>query len=312
MLHALLSKGTKEYPSAILALADGTVFKGISIGVDGHTVGEIVFNTSMTGYQEILTDPSYSQQIITLTYPHIGNTGINSEDIESNIIRASGLVVRNCPKVVSSFRSQKSLPEYLKENGIVSISEIDTRKLTRILRDKGAQGACILVGDDEQKAIELAKNYPGMVGQDLASDASVKEKINWTEGAWSLKRGYSSDCETRFHVVAYDFGIKYNILRLLHERGCKITLVPSTTTAQEVLGLNPDGVFLANGPGDPSAVGYAIDTAKVILDKKIPLFGICLGHQIMGLALGAKTIKMKAGHHGANHPVKDVETGSVI
>ncbi|WEE00076.1 glutamine-hydrolyzing carbamoyl-phosphate synthase small subunit [Taylorella equigenitalis] len=311
MLHALLSKGTKEYPSAILALADGTVFKGISIGVDGHTVGEIVFNTSMTGYQEILTDPSYSQQIITLTYPHIGNTGINSEDIESNIIRASGLVVRNCPKVVSSFRSQKSLPEYLKENGIVSISEIDTRKLTRILRDKGAQGACILVGDDEQKAIELAKNYPGMVGQDLASDASVKEKINWTEGAWSLKRGYSSDCETRFHVVAYDFGIKYNILRLLHERGCKITLVPSTTTAQEVLGLNPDGVFLANGPGDPSAVGYAIDTAKVILDKKIPLFGICLGHQIMGLALGAKTIKMKAGHHGANHPVKEVETGSV-
>ncbi|AEP36971.1 glutamine-hydrolyzing carbamoyl-phosphate synthase small subunit [Taylorella asinigenitalis] len=312
MLHALLTKGEKEFPSAILALADGTVFKGISIGADGHTTGEIVFNTSMTGYQEILTDPSYSQQIITLTYPHIGNTGINSEDIESDVIRAAGLVIRNCPKVVSSFRAEKSLPEYLKENGIVAISEIDTRKLTRILREKGAQGACIFVGEDEEKAVELAKNYPGMVGQDLASEASVKENIDWTQGAWSLKNGYSSDVPSKFHVVAYDFGIKYNILRLLHERGCKVTLVPSTTKAEDVLALNPDGVFLANGPGDPQAVEYAIETARVILDKKVPLFGICLGHQIMGLALGAKTLKMKAGHHGANHPVKDLQTDSVF
>lgn len=312
MLHALLTKGEKEFPSAILALADGTVFKGISIGADGHTTGEIVFNTSMTGYQEILTDPSYSQQIITLTYPHIGNTGINSEDIESDVIRAAGLVIRNCPKVVSSFRAEKSLPEYLKENGIVAISEIDTRKLTRILREKGAQGACIFVGEDEAKAVELAKNYPGMVGQDLASEASVKENIDWTQGAWSLKNGYSSDVPSKFHVVAYDFGIKYNILRLLHERGCKVTLVPSTTKAEDVLALNPDGVFLANGPGDPQAVEYAIETARVILDKKVPLFGICLGHQIMGLALGAKTLKMKAGHHGANHPVKDLQTDSVF
>ncbi|WP_028884073.1 glutamine-hydrolyzing carbamoyl-phosphate synthase small subunit [Taylorella asinigenitalis] len=312
MLHALLTKGEKEFPSAILALADGTVFKGISIGADGHTTGEIVFNTSMTGYQEILTDPSYSQQIITLTYPHIGNTGINSEDIESDMIRAAGLVIRNCPKVVSSFRAEKSLPEYLKENGIVAISEIDTRKLTRILREKGAQGACIFVGEDEEKAVELAKNYPGMVGQDLASEASVKENIDWTQGAWSLKNGYSSDVPSKFHVVAYDFGIKYNILRLLHERGCKVTLVPSTTKAEDVLALNPDGVFLANGPGDPQAVEYAIETARVILDKKVPLFGICLGHQIMGLALGAKTLKMKAGHHGANHPVKDLQTDCVF
>lgn len=312
MLHALLTKGEKEFPSAILALADGTVFKGISIGADGHTTGEIVFNTSMTGYQEILTDPSYSQQIITLTYPHIGNTGINSEDIESDVIRAAGLVIRNCPNVVSSFRAEKSLPEYLKENGIVAISEIDTRKLTCILREKGAQGACIFVGEDEAKAVELAKNYPGMVGQDLASEASVKENIDWTQGAWSLKKGYSSDVPSKFHVVAYDFGIKYNILRLLHERGCKVTLVPSTTKAEDVLALNPDGVFLANGPGDPQAVEYAIETARVILDKKVPLFGICLGHQIMGLALGAKTLKMKAGHHGANHPVKDLQTDSVF
>lgn len=312
MLHALLTKGEKEFPSAILALADGTVFKGISIGADGHTTGEIVFNTSMTGYQEILTDPSYSQQIITLTYPHIGNTGINSEDIESDVIRAAGLVIRNCPKVVSSFRAEKSLPEYLKESGIVAISEIDTRKLTRILREKGAQGACIFVGEDEAKAVELAKNYPGMVGQDLASEASVKENFDWTQGAWSLKNGYSSDVPSKFHVVAYDFGIKYNILRLLHERGCKVTLVPSTTKAEDVLALNPDGVFLANGPGDPQAVEYAIETARVILDKKVPLFGICLGHQIMGLALGAKTLKMKAGHHGANHPVKDLQTDCVF
>lgn len=312
MLHALLTKGEKEFPSAILALADGTVFKGISIGADGHTTGEIVFNTSMTGYQEILTDPSYSQQIITLTYPHIGNTGINSEDIESDVIRAAGLVIRNCPKVVSSFRAEKSLPEYLKENGIVAISEIDTRKLTRILREKGAQGACIFVGEDEAKAVELAKNYPGMVGQDLASEASVKENFDWTQGAWCLKNGYSSDVPSKFHVVAYDFGIKYNILRLLHERGCKVTLVPSTTKAEDVLALNPDGVFLANGPGDPQAVEYAIETARVILDKKVPLFGICLGHQIMGLALGAKTLKMKAGHHGANHPVKDLQTDCVF
>lgn len=300
-----------EFPTAILALADGTVFRGISIGASGHTTAELVFNTSMTGYQEILTDPSYTQQIVTLTYPHIGNTGVNPEDIESSQVRVAGLVIRNCPSRISNFRATQTLPEYLSENGVVAIAEIDTRKLTRILREKGAQGACILVGDDEAKAIELAKAYPGMEGQDLATQVSTKTQQNWTQGAWKLGQGYSEPAGEQYHVVAYDFGVKYNILRLLAERNCKITLVPSDTPADEVLAMNPNGVFLANGPGDPGAVGYAIENTKVFLDKKIPTFGICLGYQIMGLAIGAKTVKMKTGHHGANHPVKDIQSGRV-
>lgn len=311
MALSSLLKGNQEFPTAILALADGTVFKGISIGAAGQTVAELVFNTSMTGYQEILTDPSYTQQIVTLTYPHIGNTGINTEDVESSKIHAAGLVIRNCPTLLSNFRANQSLPEYLKDNGIVAIAEIDTRKLTRILREGGAQGACILVGDDVEKAVALAKAYPGMVGQDLATQVSVSTTQNWTQGTWDLTQGYTKPAQNKYHVVAYDFGVKSNILRLLADRGCKITLVPSQTTAEEVFALNPDGVFLANGPGDPGAVEYAIETAKQVIDKKIPLFGICLGHQIMGLALGAKTVKMKTGHHGANHPVKDLATGRV-
>ncbi|NOL51848.1 glutamine-hydrolyzing carbamoyl-phosphate synthase small subunit [Pelistega suis] len=311
MALSSLLKGNQEFPTAILALADGTVFKGISIGAAGQTVAELVFNTSMTGYQEILTDPSYTQQIVTLTYPHIGNTGINTEDVESSKIHAAGLVIRNCPTLLSNFRATQSLPEYLKDNGIVAIAEIDTRKLTRILREGGAQGACILVGDDVEKAVALAKAYPGMVGQDLATQVSVSTSHNWTQGTWDLTQGYTKPAQDQYHVVAYDFGVKSNILRLLADRGCKITLVPSQTSADEVFALNPDGVFLANGPGDPGAVEYAIETAKQVIAKKIPLFGICLGHQIMGLALGAKTVKMKTGHHGANHPVKDLATGRV-
>lgn len=311
MALSSLLKGNQEFPTAILALADGTVFKGISIGAAGQTVAELVFNTSMTGYQEILTDPSYTQQIVTLTYPHIGNTGINTEDVESSKIHAAGLVIRHCPTLLSNFRATQSLPEYLKDNGIVAIAEIDTRKLTRILRESGAQGACILVGDDVEKAVALAKAYPGMVGQDLATQVSVSTSQNWTQGIWDLAQGYTKPVQDRYHVVAYDFGVKSNILRLLASRGCKITLVPSQTSADEVFALNPDGVFLANGPGDPGAVEYAIETAKQVIAKKIPLFGICLGHQIMGLALGAKTVKMKTGHHGANHPVKDLATGRV-
>lgn len=310
MLSSLL-KGNQDFPTAILALADGTIFKGISIGASGHTVAELVFNTSMTGYQEILTDPSYTQQIVTLTYPHIGNTGVNSEDIESSKIHAAGLVIRNCPTLLSNFRATQSLPAYLKDHGIVAIAEIDTRKLTRILREGGAQGACILVGDDEEKALELARSYPGMVGQDLATQVSVTSSQEWTQGTWSLGSGYAKPSQDKYHVVAYDFGVKSNILRLLADRGCRITLVPSKTPAEDVFALNPDGVFLANGPGDPGAVSYAIETAKQVIAKKIPLFGICLGHQIMALALGAKTVKMKTGHHGANHPVKDLSTGRV-
>lgn len=301
-----------EFPTAILALADGTVFKGNSIGAEGHTVAELVFNTSMTGYQEILTDPSYSQQIVTLTYPHIGNTGVNNEDIESSQIRAAGLVIRNCSSRVSNFRATQSLPDYLKSQGIVAISEIDTRKLTRILRENGAQGACILVGEDEEKAVALARAYAGMQGQDLAKTVSRKDIGNWTEGSWQLGQGYTTPDQSKYHVVAYDFGVKFNILRLLADYGCRLTVVPAQTPVADVLAMNPDGVFLANGPGDPGACDYAIEAAKVLLDKKIPLFGICLGHQIIAEAIGAKTLKMKTGHHGDNHPVKDVQTGRVF
>lgn len=312
MLPQLFPEGINRFPPAILALADGTIFRGVSIGAPGHTVAEVVFNTAMTGYQEILTDPSYSGQIVTLTYPHIGNTGVNAEDVESNRVYAAGLVVRDCPARVSNFRSTQSLPDYLNEQGIVAISGIDTRKLTRILREKGAQGACILVGSDAERAVELARGFPGMAGQDLAKVVSIKESSGWTQGTWQLEGGYTSPDQSKFHVVAYDYGVKSNILRLLADRGCRITLVPAQTSAEEVFKLNPDGVFLSNGPGDPEPCDYAIEATRAFLDKKLPVFGICLGHQIMGLAVGGKTVKMKTGHHGANHPVQDLASKRVF
>lgn len=312
MLPQLFPEGINRFPPAILALADGTIFRGVSIGAPGHTVAEVVFNTAMTGYQEILTDPSYSGQIVTLTYPHIGNTGVNAEDVEANRVYAAGLVVRDCPARVSNFRSTQSLPDYLAEQGIVAISGIDTRKLTRILREKGAQGACIFVGTDAERAVELAQGFAGMAGQDLAKVVSLKSSTEWTEGTWQLGEGFSKPDQSKFHVVAYDFGIKTNILRLLADRGCRLTLVPAQTSAEDVLKLNPDGVFLSNGPGDPEPCDYAIDATRVFLDKKLPVFGICLGHQIMGLAVGGKTLKMKTGHHGANHPVQDLQSKRVF
>jgi carbamoyl-phosphate synthase small subunit len=312
VLPSLFPEGSNRFPSAILALADGTIFKGVSIGADGNCVAEIVFNTAMTGYQEILTDPSYSGQMVTLTYPHIGNTGINPEDVESDRVHAAGLVVRDCSLRVSNFRATQSLPDYLKDQGVVAISGVDTRKLTRILRDGGAQGACILVGDDAERAVALAKGFPGMSGQDLAKVVSTKTTTDWNEGTWQLGQGFTQPVSSLYHVVAYDYGIKTNILRLLNDRGCRITLVPAETPVQDVLALKPDGIFLSNGPGDPEPCGYAIDAFKAALEQKIPLFGICLGQQIMGLGLGAKTIKMKTGHHGANHPVQDLDTGRVF
>jgi carbamoyl-phosphate synthase small subunit len=308
----LKNPGSGTKTTAILALADGTVFRGVSIGAAGQTVAEVVFNTAMTGYQEILTDPSYSGQIVTLTYPHIGNTGVNLEDVESTKIHAAGLIVRNCPARLSNFRSTQSLPDYLKSQGIVAIAEIDTRKLTRILREGGAQGGCIFVGDDAEQALKLAAAFPGMSGQDLAKVVSATQNATWTESTWQLGEGFGNNTSQIPHVVAYDFGVKSNILRLLAERGCRITVVPAQTTAEQVLALNPDGVFLSNGPGDPDPCDYAIAATKVFLERKIPTFGICLGHQIMGLALGAKTVKMKTGHHGSNHPVQDLATGRVF
>jgi len=312
VLPQLFPEGINRFPPAILALADGTIFRGVSIGAPGHTVAEVVFNTAMTGYQEILTDPSYSGQIVTLTYPHIGNTGVNAEDVEANRVYAAGLVVRDCPARVSNFRSTQSLPDYLAAQGIVAISGIDTRKLTRILREKGAQGACIFVGTDTERAVELARGFAGMAGQDLAKVVSVKTSSEWTDGTWQLGQGFSKPDQSKFHVVAYDFGIKSNILRLLADRGCRLTLVPAQTSAEDVLKLNPDGVFLSNGPGDPEPCDYAIAATRTFLDKKLPVFGICLGHQIMGLAVGGKTLKMKTGHHGANHPVQDLQSKRVF
>jgi carbamoyl-phosphate synthase small subunit len=312
VLPQLFPEGINRFPPAILALADGTIFRGVSIGAHGATVAEVVFNTAMTGYQEILTDPSYSGQIVTLTYPHIGNTGVNAEDVEANRVYAAGLVVRDCPARVSNFRSTQSLPDYLAAQGIVAISGIDTRKLTRILREKGAQGACIFVGTDAERAVELARGFGGMAGQDLAREVSVKTSSEWTEGTWQLGEGFAKPDQSKFHVVAYDFGIKTNILRLLADRGCRLTLVPAQTSAEEVLKLNPDGVFLSNGPGDPEPCDYAITATRTFLDKKLPVFGICLGHQIMGLAVGGKTLKMKTGHHGANHPVQDLQSKRVF
>ncbi|MFA4913708.1 MAG: glutamine-hydrolyzing carbamoyl-phosphate synthase small subunit [Burkholderiaceae bacterium] len=312
MLPQLFPEDANRFPPAILALADGTIFRGISIGASGHTVAEVVFNTAMTGYQEILTDPSYSGQTVTLTYPHIGNTGINEEDVESRRVFAAGLVVRDCPARVSNFRATSSLPDYLKAQGVVAISGIDTRKLTRILREKGAQGSCILVGDDADRAVALAKGFPGMSGLDLAKTVSIEKSAEWTDGTWQLGAGFSKPDTTPYHVVAYDFGVKLNILRLLADRGCRVTLVPAQTPAEDVLALSPDGVFLANGPGDPEPCDYAIDATRVFLERKMPIFGICLGHQLMGLAVGAKTVKMKNSHHGANHPVHDLDSRRVF
>jgi len=298
-------------PAALLALADGTIFRGLSIGAPGHTVGEVVFNTAITGYQEILTDPSYCRQIVTLTYPHIGNTGTNGEDVESDRVHAAGLIVRDLPHVHSSFRAAGSLGEYLRRENVVAIADIDTRRLTRILRDRGAQAGAILVGGDEARAVELARSFPGMAGLDLAKVVTVAAPYDWTEAAWELGRGYGRLGAARLHVVAYDFGVKRNILRLLASRGCRITVVPATTPAADVLRLKPDGVFLSNGPGDPEPCDYAIEATRAIIATGKPTFGICLGHQIMGLASGARTLKMKFGHHGANHPVQDLDTRRV-
>ena len=303
--------------TAILALADGTIFKGTSIGATGVTTGEVVFNTAMTGYQEILTDPSYAEQIVTLTYPHIGNTGCNSEDVESGRIHkvwANGLIIRDLPLLHSNFRSEQSLSEYLQQHNIVAIADIDTRKLTRILREKGAQNGCILAGEDAtvEKAIELAKNAKDMNGLDLAKVCSDPNGFEWTQGSWEFGKGFSQP-EMKYHVVAYDYGVKTNILRMLADRGCKLTVVPAQTPAQTVLDMNPDGIFLSNGPGDPSACDYAISAIKTIIETtKIPVFGICLGHQLLALASGAKTMKMGHGHHGANHPVQDLDKGTVM
>lgn len=298
---------------AILVLADGTVFKGISIGASGHTVGEVVFNTSMTGYQEILTDPSYTKQIVTLTYPHIGNTGVNSEDVESDKIYASGLIIRDLPLVHSNWRAEQSLSEYLSSNNVVGIADIDTRKLTRILREKGAQAGCIMAGDvDEAKALELAKGFPGLFGMDLAKVVSTKVPYVFEDGEWELGKGYSKPSQQKFNVVAFDYGVKRNILRILVERGCKVTVLPAQATAEEALALKPDGIFLSNGPGDPEPCDYAIQAIKTLVDSGIPVFGICLGHQLLGLASGAKTMKMKFGHHGANHPVQDLDDKRVF
>lgn len=301
--------------TAILALEDGSIFRGVAIGAHGHSVGEVVFNTAMTGYQEILTDPSYARQIVTLTYPHIGNTGVNSEDEEAAEIWSAGLVIRDLPMLASSFRSEQSLSDYLRARNIVGIAEIDTRRLTRILRDKGAQGGCLLAGDDlgaedEAKALELAKGFAGLKGMDLAKEVTTAERYEWRESTWQLGESHKvlGDDDLPHHVVAYDFGVKRNILRMLADRGCRLTVVPATTPAADVLAMNPDGVFLSNGPGDPEPCDYAIAAIKDILDADLPVFGICLGHQLLSLASGAKTMKMKFGHHGANHPVQDLKT----
>ena len=298
---------------AILVLADGSIFRGISVGHPGSTSGEVVFNTSMTGYQEILTDPSYSRQIVTLTYPHIGNTGANGEDTEGREVYAAGLVIRDLPLLHSSFRAQESLQEYLIRTQTVAIADIDTRRLTRILRDKGAQAGAILTGSDatEDKARELIAAFGSMVGKDLAKEVTVGAPYQWTEGVWQLGAGFRQP-ESRYHVVVYDFGIKTNILRMLAERGCRLTVVPAQTPAAEALAHNPDGIFFSNGPGDPEPCDYAITALRQVLDSRKPFFGICLGHQLLGLALGGKTRKMPFGHHGANHPVQDLDSGRVM
>ena len=299
---------------ALLALEDGTVFWGTAIGADGETVGEVVFNTAMTGYQEILTDPSYFRQIVTLTYPHIGNVGVNREDEESGRVMAAGLVIKNLPPRMSNFRAEQTLEAYLCAQNVVAIAEIDTRKLTRLLREKGAQNGVIQAGEalDAEAAVEKARAFAGLKGMDLAREVTVEAPYEWTEGEWRLNQGYVDRKDAaRFNVVAYDFGVKRNILHMLAERGCRLTVVPAETPAEEVLAMNPDGVFLSNGPGDPEPCDYAIRAIRTFLDRGIPLFGICLGHQLLSLAAGARTEKMKFGHHGANHPVQDLESGRV-
>ncbi|RJG00710.1 glutamine-hydrolyzing carbamoyl-phosphate synthase small subunit [Noviherbaspirillum sedimenti] len=299
---------------AILALADGSIFQGFSIGAPGQTIGEVVFNTAMTGYQEILTDPSYSRQIVTLTYPHIGNVGINPEDIEAAKVHAAGLIIKDLPLLASNFRSRQTLPEYLKAEGIVAIAGIDTRKLTRILREKGAQSGAIIAGHDivASHAVDLAHSFSGLAGLDLAKVVTTDKPYVWNETEWKLGEGYGKQIAPKFHVVAYDFGVKYNILRMLAERGCKITVLPAQASAAEALALNPDGIFLSNGPGDPEPCDYAVTATRELIERGIPTFGICLGHQIMALACGARTVKMKCGHHGANHPVQDLDTRQVM
>lgn len=303
--------------TALLVLEDGTQFHGRAIGAKGMAIGEVVFNTSMTGYQEILTDPSYSRQIVTLTYPHIGNVGTNSSDEESTSVHAQGLIIRDLPLIASNYRNQEGLSEYLKRHNIVAIADIDTRKLTRLLREKGAQNGCIIVGDqpDAQLALEKARAFPGLKGMDLAKEVTTQESYNWAQGSWTLENdlpAIKSDSELPYHVVAYDYGVKRNILRMLVDRGCRLTVVPAQTSAEDVLKLNPDGVFLSNGPGDPAPCDYAIKAIRQLLETDIPVFGICLGHQLLALASGAQTIKMKFGHHGGNHPVKDLDANSVM
>ncbi|KMJ47060.1 glutamine-hydrolyzing carbamoyl-phosphate synthase small subunit [Xenorhabdus khoisanae] len=303
--------------SAILVLEDGTQFHGRAIGAEGVAVGEVVFNTSMTGYQEILTDPSYSRQIVTLTYPHIGNVGINAADEESPAIQAQGLVIRDLPLVTSNFRSEENLSDYLKRHNIVAIADIDTRKLTRLLREKGAQNGCIIAGNeaDAQVALEKAKAFPGLKGMDLAKEVTTAQSYQWVQGSWTLEGGLPEarkEQELPYHIVAYDFGVKRNILRMLVDRGCRVTVVPAKTSADEVLKMAPDGIFLSNGPGDPEPCDYAIEAIKTFLSTEIPVFGICLGHQLLALASGAKTVKMKFGHHGGNHPVKDLDRNVVM
>ncbi|MDP2134221.1 MAG: glutamine-hydrolyzing carbamoyl-phosphate synthase small subunit [Sulfuritalea sp.] len=307
-----------HFPPALLALADGTVFRGKGIGASGSSVGEVVFNTALTGYQEILTDPSYARQIVTLTYPHIGNYGVNQQDCESASIHASGLVIRDLPMLASNFRSEQTLDAYLRAANVLGLADIDTRKLTRILREKGAQAGCLLsagvAGEplDADAAIAKARGFPGLTGMDLAQVVSAQKSYPWREGEWKLGAGFLQPDAFRFKVVAYDFGVKRNILRMLASRGCDLTVVPAKTPAAEVLALNPDGIFLSNGPGDPEPCDYAVAAIREFLERRLPVFGICLGHQLMGLAAGGKTLKMKFGHHGANHPVKDLESGQVL
>ncbi|CAN5746857.1 glutamine-hydrolyzing carbamoyl-phosphate synthase small subunit [soil metagenome] len=319
MLPHLLPTLLPQRPTALLALADGTVFRGNSIGADGHTVGEVVFNTALTGYQEILTDPSYARQIVTLTYPHIGSYGVNEEDVESSKVHAAGLIIKDLPLLESNFRKTLTLAQYLKREGTVAMSNIDTRHLTRTLRSGGAQNGCIytlpvgveVTPEHLAEALSLARAAPSMAGLDLAKVVSVTKPYEWTQTEWQLGQGYGQLTALRFHVVAYDYGVKFNILRMLASRGCRITVVPAQTPASEVLKYKPDGIFLANGPGDPEPCDYAIEATRELIETRLPVFGICLGHQIMALASGAKTFKMKFGHHGANHPVKDLDSGRV-
>jgi len=300
--------------SAVLALENGAVFTGRSIGADGQSVGEVVFNTAMTGYQEILSDPSYARQIVTLTYPHVGNTGVNAEDMESARLFAAGLVIRDLPRLRSNWRAEQPLDEFLRERDFTAISDIDTRKLTRILREEGAQNGCLWAGPeaDPDGALEAARAFPGLKGMDVAREVTTAEPYPWHGGGWSLQEGYRGDPRSQFRVTAYDFGIKHNILRMLTDRGCRVTVVPGTTPAETVLADRPDGIFLSNGPGDPEPCGYAVEAIKRFLGERVPVFGICLGHQLLALAAGGSTVKMKFGHHGANHPVKDLKTGQVL